>query len=332
VTPRERLLGWPHAFDHPVTVWLVGAIAAVLALAPLLIALLGAAGVVKPELRRELWKRTLTWIALVVLLVPPILLGAAWTIVGVLSLSLFCYQEYARAVGLFREKRLSLGVVIGILLVAFAVLDHWYHFFVALFPLYTGALAVSAILADRPRGYIQRVALAVFAYQIFGCCLGHLGYMANDANYRPQILMVLVCTEMNDVFAFCCGKAIGGPKLAPNTSPNKTVAGSVGAGILTGTLVAVIAHFVWRGTALDTPVRLAGLGLIVAAVGQLGDLMLSSIKRDLGIKDMANVLPGHGGVLDRFNSLLLVAPAVFHYVGFFVGFGLDQQPRIFTGP
>jgi phosphatidate cytidylyltransferase len=59
--------------------------------------------------------------------------------------------------------------------------------------------------------------------------------------------------------------------------------------------------------------------------------MLSSIKRDIGIKDMGTSLPGHGGVLDRFNSLLLVAPAVFHFVGYFVGFGWDMPKRVITG-
>jgi phosphatidate cytidylyltransferase len=60
--------------------------------------------------------------------------------------------------------------------------------------------------------------------------------------------------------------------------------------------------------------------------------MLSSIKRDVGIKDTGTALPGHGGILDRFTSLLLVAPAVFHYLGYFLGVGLDEPPRILTGP
>ena len=101
--------------------------------------------------------------------------------------------------------------------------------------------------------------------------------------------------------------------------------------MLTTPLFAVGAHLIWLGTALVTPVRLLGLGIIVSVVGQFGDLMLSSIKRDLGLKDTAKLIPGHGGILDRFDSLILVAPAVFHYVNYFVGFAASQPERIFTG-
>jgi phosphatidate cytidylyltransferase len=74
-----------------------------------------------------------------------------------------------------------------------------------------------------------------------------------------------------------------------------------------------------------------GLGIIVSVVGQFGDLMLSSIKRDLGLKDTAKLIPGHGGLLDRFDGLILVAPAVFHYVSYFVDFTAGQPQRIFSG-
>jgi phosphatidate cytidylyltransferase len=89
---------------------------------------------------------------------------------------------------------------------------------------------------------------------------------------------------------------------------------------------------VFRATDLNRPLWLILLGMLVSVSGQLGDLMLSSIKRYLRIKDMGSTIPGHGGVLDRVNSLLLAAPAVFHDVGYFVGFGLDQPTRILTGP
>jgi phosphatidate cytidylyltransferase len=78
-------------------------------------------------------------------------------------------------------------------------------------------------------------------------------------------------------------------------------------------------------------VHLLALGVLISVGGQLGDLVLSAIKRDLGIKDFAATIPGHGGLLDRFDSLLLVAPAVFHYVGHLQGIGLSDQTHIFTG-
>lgn len=326
-----RLFGYEHAFAHPVTLWASVALALVLLACPVLILALAQRGAIGAGLKAELLRRYYSWLALVPLLLVPILLGAAWTILGVGALSILCYREFARATGLFREKIISLLVVVSVLCITFAVFDHWYNFFVALTPLSVATIAALTILSDRPTGYIQRVALAVFALVLFGACLGHLGYFANDANYRPILILIILSVELNDVFAYIVGKTLGKRKLAPNTSPNKTVAGSVGALVLTTLLVIVLGHFVFRATAIDTPLRLAGLGLIISFAGQMGDLMISSVKRDLGIKDMGGLLPGHGGLLDRFDSIILVAPAVFHYIGFFLGIGIDQEVRIFSG-
>lgn len=319
------------AFAHPVTVWIVSATVAVVAAAALVIGALSATGRASPALRRELWLRLSSWCVLLPLMLGPVLAGRVWTIGAVTLLSLACYREYARATGLFREHLMSACVVAGILAANFAALDHWYGFFMALWPLTIGVLVVVSIPLDRPSGYIQRVALAVFAYALFGAGLGHLGYMANDAGYRPLVLMLLTAVALNDVAAFTFGKLIGGAKLLPGTSPNKTISGAVGAAAVTTALVAVLASFIFAGTPIAQPHWLVALGLLVAIGGQAGDLTLSSIKRDLGIKDMGVVLPGHGGILDRFNSLLLVAPAVFHFVGYFVGFGLDRPTRVITG-
>jgi phosphatidate cytidylyltransferase len=328
---RDRLFGASHAFDHAVTRWIAAGIGIALLLSLLVIALLSMTGRIKDPFRKELWKRTLAWAVMAPVMIGPVLLGASWTILGVTILSLACYREFARATGLFREKLVSAVVALGILTVNFAALDHWYGFFVALFPLTVILITAIAILPDSPKGYLQRVALGVLAFMLFGSSLGHVSYMANDGNYRPIILMLLLGVQLNDVFAFVSGKTLGRRKIVPHTSPNKTVAGHLGALVLTTPLVATIAHFVFPGTPLDSPFWLLLLGVIVSVSGQLGDLMLSSIKRDLGIKDMGVTIPGHGGVLDRINSVLLAAPAVFHYVGFFVGFGLDQPPRIITG-
>lgn len=323
--------GWSVAFAHPVTVWIVAATLGVLALAALAIGALSATGRGTPALRRELWLRLGSWCVLLPLMLGAVLAGRVWTIGAVTLLSLACYSEYARATGLFREHLMSFCVVAGILAANFAALDHWYGFFMALWPLTIGVLVVVSIPLDRPSGYIQRVALAVFGYALFGAGLGHLGYMANDAGYRPLVLLLLTAVALNDVAAFTFGKLIGGKKLLPATSPNKTISGAVGAAAVTTTLVALLGSAIFAGTPVAAPHWLVALGLIVALGGQAGDLTLSSIKRDLGIKDMSTVLPGHGGILDRFNSLLLVAPAVFHFVGYFVGFGLDRPTRVITG-
>jgi len=329
---RERLFGFHHAFDHPVTVALTTATVALLFLAPAVIFLTGRGEKISPEHTKELWDRYLSWIWLAISILIPILAGAFWTILAVATLSFLCYREYARITGLFRERTVSFIVVIGILFITFSVLDNWYRFFLALFPLTIGLIASGALIADQPKGYIQRVGLGVLGFALFGCALGHLGYIANDWNYRPILLLIICGVELNDIFAYICGHLFGHRKFVPNTSPNKTVGGALGAIALTTPLVAVLGHFVWTDTVLDTRIRLIGLGIIVSVVGQFGDLMLSSVKRDLNLKDTAKLIPGHGGLLDRFDSLILVAPAVFHYLGYFVGFGAGQPQRIFGGP
>ena len=328
---RERLWGFNHALDAPFVRWFLVGVLLLLAAVLVLLCSLQFAGKLEVERRRELWARYRSWLVFAPLMIGPILLGAAWTIGAIAVMSLVCYREFARGTGMFRQPAVSSLVVLGILGVTFAVADHWYGLFVAIPPLFIAILAAVALAPDQPKGYIQRVALAVLAFLLFGVCFGHLAYFANDANFRSILLWLILCVELNDVFAYVVGKAAGRTKLAPNTSPNKTVAGAVGALVLTTTVAGVLGVLVFVGTGIDTPVRLMALGLIVSVAGQLGDLTLSSIKRDLGIKDWAATFPGHGGLLDRFNSLLFAAPAVFHYVGYFRGIGLDQVPRIFTG-
>ncbi|HEY4253753.1 MAG TPA: phosphatidate cytidylyltransferase [Roseomonas sp.] len=315
----------------PVTIWILAATLAVVATAALVIGGLSLTGSVAPAMRRELRLRLFSWCWLLPLMFGPVLAGRVWTIGAVTVLGLLCFREYARATGLFRDWVIVGAVLAGVLAVNFAALDHWYGFFVALWPLSVGVIAIASIPMDRPAGYIQRSALGVFGYMLFGAGLAHLGYMANDLNYRPILLMLMTTVALSDVAAFTFGKLIGGPKLLPATSPNKSVAGALGALATTTVVVAFLAGAVFQGSNMDKPHWLICFGLIVGVAAQAGDLMLSSIKRDIGIKDMGVTLPGHGGVLDRFNSLLLVAPAAFHFIGYFVGFGLQQPTRLITG-
>jgi phosphatidate cytidylyltransferase len=326
----SRLFDPRASLDEPITLWITVGLTTLLAIVPFVIRFLSKTGKVSVKLRGELMLRYYAWLVIIPVLIVPILLGAFWTIVGIGLLSLFCYREYARATGLMREKWVSFLNVVGIVLLILATLDHWYGLFMALPSLTVAAIAAFAVLQDRPQGYIQRVALAIFGYLLFGVCLGHLAYLANDTHYRSMIVLVFVAVEMNDVFAFCCGKLFGQRKLCRNTSPNKTIAGAVGALMLTTMLVVLLGRFVFAGTIMASLPHLIGLGALTSIAGQFGDLTLSSIKRDLGIKDMATTIPGHGGLLDRFDSILLAAPVFFHYVNYFIGVGENQPQHVFT--
>jgi phosphatidate cytidylyltransferase len=328
---RERLFGFHHAFDDRVTVVLTLTALVLFLLAPVLIFVVTRSANSTSDKKKELWDRYRSWIWLALFILAPVLAGAFWTILAVATLSFLCYREYARITGLFRERTISFIVVIGIVLLAFAELDNWYRLYAALFPLTVALIAIGGLIPDQPKGYIQRVGLGVLGFALFGSALGNLGNIANDWKYRPILLLIIFAVELNDIFAYICGHLFGRRKFAPNTSPNKTIGGAIGAIVLTTPLVAIGAHFIWFGTALDMPVPLVGLGIIVSIVGQFGDLMLSSIKRDLSLKDTSKLIPGHGGILDRFDSLILVAPAVFHYVNYFVSFADGQPQRIFTG-
>lgn len=314
---------------HPVTFWIAASIAALLALTPLLFLALDHR--LAPALRADLWTRYKSWLVLAPLMIGPLLVGRVAAILGVSALATLCYREFARATGLFRQTLVSGVVAVGGALTTFAVIDHWYGFFLALQSLTVSAIVIFALFTDQPHGYIQRVALGVLAFMMFGVCLGHFSYFANDRLGPAIQISILLCVEFNDVFAYCTGKLFGRRKLAPHTSPNKTLGGALGALVLTTGLFAVLMHWVFRGTVLDQPVHLTALGMILSLTGQWGDLVMSSIKRDLGIKDMGAAIPGHGGLLDRFDSLIFVGPALFHYIGYFLGVGLDQPARVFTG-
>lgn len=132
------------------------------------------------------------------------------------------------------------------------------------------------------------------------------------------VATLLLCVWASDIGAYFAGRAIGGPKLAPRVSPNKTWAGFIGAMVSSGAVLTIL--FAARPSLMQwTPVVSGGLipihsfvvfltGCWFGAVGQAGDLLISAFKRRVGVKDTGNLIPGHGGLLDRIDSLLLVSP------------------------
>jgi len=327
---RLRLFGIRHAFDEPGVVLILVLLGLGLTICPLVILGLDRAGRLSPELKNDLWQRYYSWLAMIPAIAMPIVLGAFWTILAVCVLSLFCFREFARATGFFREKLMNVLVVLGIIALSLASVDHWYRLFMALTPIVIVVIAAVSTSLDRPKGYIQRVGMASLSFLFFGTCLGHIGYMANDEYYRSLLLLLVFSVQMNDIFGYIVGKSLGGPKLAPQTSPNKTISGSLGAIVLTTLLVFGISGLIFRdGPMSNSGLRLV-LGLLISIAGQLGDLTVAAIKRDAGVEDTGTWIPGQGGVLDRANSLLLSAPAMFHYLSYFLVINADDAIRTFT--
>jgi phosphatidate cytidylyltransferase len=146
-----------------------------------------------------------------------------------------------------------------------------------------------------------------------GWMFGHLGFLANADHAYAYILYLLVAVELNDVAAFTFGKLFGRHKLRSNISPKKTWEGALGA-----LAVSMALPWAFRSTLPHFGVApLLWTGLIVGVGGQLGDLSISVIKRDVGIKDMGATIPGHGGILDRIDSLIYTVPLFFHMVNYY---------------
>jgi phosphatidate cytidylyltransferase len=125
-------------------------------------------------------------------------------------------------------------------------------------------------------------------------------------------LSVFIFLWTNDTGAYCVGSLLGRHKLFPRISPGKSWEGSVGGALFVLAAAWAISYF-FDGTILTT-IQWLGLGLVVAVFGTWGDLVESLFKRTLGIKDSGNILPGHGGMLDRFDSSLIAIPAAVVYL------------------
>ena len=122
------------------------------------------------------------------------------------------------------------------------------------------------------------------------------------------VLSLVILTALNDVFQFIWGKLIGGPKIIPKVSPGKTWAGFIGGMGSSAALAACLLPAITPYTAIAA----AGVGALLAGCGFIGDVVESAVKRDIGVKDSGTSLPGHGGILDRVDSLTYTAPVFFH--------------------
>lgn len=139
-----------------------------------------------------------------------------------------------------------------------------------------------------------------------------------DATPHKILVWVVVLAAFgSDIVAYFVGSAVGEKKLCPNLSPKKTLEGSIG-GVVGGTLFCGLFYYFF---AFPYFIDAIIVGMFASIISQFGDLCASAFKRKMGIKDYGNLIPGHGGILDRFDSVLFTAPFVYYYAVFFVTVG-----------
>ena len=286
-------------------------------------AILGFLRFVLKKETESMFKTYWSWILMAGIGLIVVFLGRVPTIIGVTLLAIFAFKEFARASGLYRDWWMTGAGYAGIITVGIAsLISHprgeepgtgWYGFFVAV-PVFAIALIlIIPILRNRARGELQRMSLAVVGFIYIGWMFGHLGFLANARNAYGFVCFIIFATALCDVAAFTFGKIFGHHPLRSEISPNKTWEGAVGAFV-----VAMILPWLLRFSFPFFGVReLILTGLIVGIGGQLGDLSISVIKRDIGTKDMAATIPGHGVILDRIDSLIYAAPLFLHMAGYY---------------
>lgn len=174
-------------------------------------------------------------------------------------------------------------------------------------------------LAGRPEARTLRAMLAILLMAVWvGAPLAHLGLIADDQQVPDEVTRVMVILTavvgpwISDMGAYFAGRAFGRTRIFPTLSPNKTLEGAIG-GILMTMLVVGTAAFYFLGFSVPFA---AAAGVAISLFSQGGDLFESVLKRILDIKDLGKSLPGHGGILDRIDSLLFTAPAVYYILLF----------------
>lgn len=146
-----------------------------------------------------------------------------------------------------------------------------------------------------------------------GLLLGHLILLRATVEGREWTLLLFFTIWMGDIAAFYTGLSLGRHKLYPEISPNKTIEGAIG-GILGCLMIVAAAKVLYMNQLSVVDVAIISIG--IAVMGQLGDLCESMFKRAAGVKDSGNLIPGHGGILDRFDSVLFAAPFLYYYLVF----------------
>jgi len=261
-------------------------------------------------------KRVISALVAIPLLIFFVLMGGYVFKVGICAATAIALYEYVNAF-----KKSSTPVISGVLIAAFIIntifIFTGYENGLLLPFLYGTAMASMAVPIFTRKYDVTSSAITILGF-LYVICFFTLLIFIRDYNQGQYLIwLVFIISWFCDTFAYYAGRFFGKRKLCPEVSPKKTVAGAIG-GVLGGTVGVIL----WG---IIVPVKginwyeLIILGIVGTVISQIGDLVASSIKRHVGIKDYGKIMPGHGGILDRFDSILYTAPLVYYYIIMFMG-------------
>lgn len=270
----------------------------------------------------NLRERVVSWWVMVALLVSALLAGWQAVIVLFACVSFIALREFLSLAPIRAEDRLIVLAAYLTIPISYVFIGFQrYGIFLVFIPVYVFLiLPYLMAIIGQTKGFLTTA--ATFHWGIVTCVynLGYVAFLmhtpvarAGPAGPAGLAFLLLVATEANDVAQYVWGKLFGRHKVIPKVSPNKTWEGFLGGWATTAALI-------WFAGPYFAP--LAGWGLFWIALtlpiaGFAGDVTMSAIKRDIGVKDTSGFIPGHGGVLDRLDSLTFTAPLFFHLFNFF---------------
>ncbi len=276
-------------------------------------------GKIKPHVDfGELKSRTKSWWVMASIFIAATLLNTTITYVSLGFLSFLAFRELYSLLD-FRnsDRRAIFWALVAIPIQYYLAYIQWYGAFIIFIPVVMFLiLPVRLVLKGETEGIIKSMSNLQWSLMLTVFGLSHMAYLISlpdvdgfQSGGRGLLLFLVFLTEINDVLQFTWGKLLGRKKIIPKVSPNKTWMGFIG-GLCSTVLIGYGLAFL---TPLSTPQVLL-VSFMIALSGFLGDVVMSAVKRDIGVKDTGSAIPGHGGILDRIDSLSYSAPVFFHIV------------------
>jgi len=277
----------------------------------------------KPEKNyTELQQRINSWWVMVSIFTVVMVSSKTISVVFFGFISFLALKEYFSIIPTRRaDRRVLFWAYLSIPVQYYWVAEAWYGLFIIFIPVYLFLLLpMRMVMIGEMRHFLRSAGTLHWGLMSLVFSISHVAYLlvlpsseSFAVGGAGLVLYLVFLTQFNDVCQYVWGKMLGKHKIIPKVSPNKTWEGFLGGVATTSILGGALAGLL---TPMSVPMGILA-GLIISVFGFVGDVTISALKRDIGVKDSGSLLPGHGGILDRIDSLTYTAPLFFHYVYYF---------------